>query len=386
MGIIEEGIMIRIETRMRAMTAPGRYIQGPGEIDNLAKYSARYGDKVLAFIDASLYSMLSDKLTAQYPASKLAMEQFDSTTMETTVAEIDRKTDRYRGHGIDVVIGMGGGKTIDVAKGVGHALKASLIIVPTSASSDAPTSALSVLYHEDGSHSHEVFYHTNPDIVLVDTNIIIQAPVRLFVAGMADALATYIEVRACMQANSPNFVEGGCNRTLTGIAIAKLTYDVILSEGRKAKMAADAKLCTKAFEDVVETNTLMSGLGFENNGSTGAHGFQVGLSTLPQCKGFLHGEFVAFGILCQLMLENAEMQEIEMIATFLIDVGLPVTLAQLGIQENAEEHIREVASVMADGYHMQCEPFLVTKEAVYAAIMTADQMGHYFKSNEQRVV
>lgn len=376
--------MIRIHTRMRAMTAPGRYIQGPGEIRNLAKYSSRYGEKVLAIFGGSLYSMLLNELEAQYSPSDLVIERFDSREKEVTAAEIERLKQKYQDVDIDVVIGIGGGKMIDIAKGVGHAINASLIIVPTAASSDAPTSALSVLYHEDGSHSHEVFYHSNPDIVLVDTDIVIQAPVRLLVAGMADALATDIEVRACMQANAPNFVEGGCNRTLTGIAIAQLTYDVILREGRKAKMAAEAKLCTRAFEDVVEANTLMSGLGFENNGSTGAHGFQVGLSILPQCRGFLHGELVAFGILCQLMLENADQREFETIVTFFIDVELPVTLEALGILDSIETNIRAVANAMVDGYHMQCEPFMATKEMIYDAILSADQMGRYYKKARSR--
>lgn len=361
------------------MTAPGKYIQGPGELDNLPKYTARFGEKVLAIIGGTFYSVLAEKLTVMYPLSKIALERFDSKKKQATAAEIGRIAEKYRSGGFNTVVGIGGGKLIDIAKGVRHALKSALIIVPTSASSDAPTSALSVLYNEDGSHSHEVFYQTNPDIVLVDTSLVVQAPARLLAAGMGDALATYIEVRACMQADAPNFVEGGCNRTITGIAIAKLTYDVILREGRKAKQAAEAKLCTKSFEDVVEANTLMSGLGFENNGSTGAHGFQVGFSILPQCKGLLHGELVAYGILCQLMLENADMQEIDTIITFLIDVGLPVTLSDMCIKDKIEENIRAVAASMVGGYHMECEPFMVTQGMIYDAILAADRMGNHFK-------
>ncbi len=376
--------MKRIGTRMRAMTAPGKYIQGPGEMDNLPKYTARFGENVLAIIGGTFYSVLSEKLKSLYPPSKITVERFDSKKKQATAVEIARIAEKYRSGGFNAVVGIGGGKLIDVAKGVRHALKSAIIIVPTSASSDAPTSALSVLYNEDGSHSHEVFYPTNPDIVLADTSIIVQAPVRLFAAGMGDALATYIEVRACIQADAPNFVEGGCNRTLTGIAIAKLTYDVILREGRRAKMAAEAKLCTKSFEDVVEANTLMSGLGFENNGSTGAHGFQVGFSTLPQCKDMLHGELVAYGILCQMMLENADMQEIETITKFLIDVGLPVTLADIRIKDEIEENIRAVAASMVGGYHMECEPFMVMQDMIYSAILAADSMGRHFKQTHKQ--
>lgn len=383
MIIREKGIvMIRIDTRTRAMTSPGKYIQGPGEIDNLVKYTSRFGEKVLVIMGGTYFDTFSKKLRLEYQnaPSKVCIERFDSKEKEVTEKEITNMAEKHIDRCFDVVVGIGGGKVLDIAKGVGNALQAALIIVPTAASSDAPTSAMSVLYHEDGSHSHEVFYIKNPDIVLVDTRIIVQAPVRLFVAGMADALATYIEVRTCMQSDAPNFVEGGCNRTLTGIAIAKLTYEVILQEGRKAKIAAEAKVCTKAFEDVVEANTLMSGLGFENNGSTGAHGFQVGLSTLDECKNFMHGELVAFGIVCQLMLENANAQEMETIIRFLTDVGLPVALADIGVINGVEKKIRTVAKSMVDSYHMQCEPFMVTEDMIYDTIIAADRMGNYYKS------
>ena len=76
-----------------------------------------------------------------------------------------------------------------------------VIIAPTIASTDAPVSALSVIYTDEGAFDHYLFYSKNPDLVLVDTKVISQAPKRLLASGIADGLATWVEARAVMQAN-----------------------------------------------------------------------------------------------------------------------------------------------------------------------------------------
>ena len=109
--------------------------------------------------------------------------------------EIDRLGHELQAHGCRGVIGVGGGKTLDTAKAVAHYQQLPVVLIPTIASTDAPTSALSVLYTEQGEFAEYLIYPRNPDMVVMDSAIIAKAPVRLLVAGMGDALSTYFEAR-----------------------------------------------------------------------------------------------------------------------------------------------------------------------------------------------
>lgn len=141
-----------------------------------------------------------------------------------------------------VIVGLGGGKTLDTAKAVAHYIKAPVVIVPTIASTDAPCSALSVIYTDGGQFESVLLFPSNPDIVPVDSEIIAAAPARLLVAGMGDALATYFEARARQRSNAITMA-GGIT-TETAMSLARLCYDTLLAEGLKAVLAVEKKVVT----------------------------------------------------------------------------------------------------------------------------------------------
>ncbi len=369
--------MSMISHKTRAYGSPSRYVQGQYELDLLKEYTDPYGDKVFILVDTFFYKEYSKKFEAMYADgdSKVVVQEFSG---EITAEKIDQIADSVKEFAPNVVAGMGGGKTMDTAKAVADKYKAATVIIPTTASTDAPTIGLSVIYTAEGEHVGARHYVKNPDLVLLDTDIICKAPIRFLVAGMGDALSTYIETRANLESHSPNYVGKGFCATIAVEAIAKACHETILQKGYSAKLAAEKGLCTIDVEDVIEANTLLSGLGVQNSSCAGAHSIAEGITILPECKKLLHGEVVAFGILVQLIIEGRPMDEIEEIYDFFDAVGLPSTFEMLGIKDASEEDIRKVAEESLKSY-WDVEPFPVTSQMIYDAIVMADVLGKKYQ-------
>ena len=213
---------------------------------------------------------------------------------------------------------------------------------------------------------------------MIDLEAVASAPARLLVAGMGDALATKFEARASSQSGSTTMAGG--LPTDAAIALANLCYDTLINEGLKAKLAIEKKVVTKAVEKIVEANTLLSGLGFESGGLGAAHAVHNGLTVIEEAHDLYHGEKVAFGVLVQLVLENASIEELNEVLYFCNEVGLPTTLADLNMANVSNEKLMEAAELScAEGETIHYMPFKVTAEDVYAAILAADAIGENFK-------
>ena len=222
--------------------------------------------------------------------------------------------------------------------------------------------------------SHYIQFRSNPQVVLLDTAVIAKAPVRLLVAGMGDALSTYFEARACKQAFALNNAK--TNQTLAAMTLAELCYDTLMEDSMKAIESSKAKVSTPALENIIEANTLLSGLGFESGGLAAAHAIHNGLTALEETHNFFHGEKVAFGTITQLVLENALQEELDDVLTYCHSVGLPTCFRDLGVTEVSPERLMNVARLAtAEGETIHNMPFPVSPETVYAALLTADRLG-----------
>nr|WP_307776632.1 glycerol dehydrogenase [uncultured Cetobacterium sp.] len=347
--------------------SPGKYIQGPGALNDIAKHA-----KKNAFIigDEFIFNLTRDIIDESFRNEGFDFD-FEIFRGECSKVEASRLNEKLKKTSAEIIIGVGGGKTLDMAKAVGYFSGLPVMIVPTIASTDAPCSALSVFYTEEGVFDEYLLLPNNPNIVLMDTEIISKAPVRLLISGMGDALATYFEARACEKSGALNM--GGGHPTKTALALAKLCYDTLMADGQKAMFAVKNEVCTKAVENIIEANTYLSGIGFESGGLAAAHAIHNGLTVLEECHHLFHGEKVAFGTLVQLFLENSPLEEINEVIHFCKSVGLPTTLKEMGVNVIHKDKLFEVATLAcAKGETIHNMPFIVTPDKVLAAILTAD--------------
>lgn len=211
-----------------AIKAPARYAQGAGELANLGRSAKKLGNKFLVICTDNSRG----RFGAQVEASLAEQEKevvFTTFHGEATKDEVFARMDECRAQGCDVVVGMGGGKALDTAKAVAENLGLPCVIIPTVASNDAPCSGVAVLYNDAGVVIKAVLMRRNPDLVLVDTGIIANAPRRLFAAGLGDALSTWFEARACKNSGARTMARG--NVSNTGLMMARLCYDLLMEKG-----------------------------------------------------------------------------------------------------------------------------------------------------------
>jgi glycerol dehydrogenase len=352
---------------------PGKYVQGTGALRELPDLVNLFGRRglILASPHAHEHILPSSGLEAATPS--LRIERFERECCES---ELSRLTAAIQEHQADVLVGMGGGKTIDAAKIAADRANIPVLIVPTIASTDAPCSGCAVIYSEQGVFESVYYQKANPAAVVVDSAIIARAPVRFLVAGMGDALATWFEARSCVATQSPNACAG--LSTLSGLHLARLCYDTLLECGLTAKLAAERHIVTPDLEKIIEANILLSGIGFESGGLAAAHSIHNGLTALPATHAYYHGEKVAFGVLAGLQLTGTPAAESKTVYAFCEKIGLPTTLADLSLPDITPEELMKAAEkACAPEECIHHEAGNITPEKVLNAMLAADAIGSH---------
>ncbi|WP_291636714.1 glycerol dehydrogenase [Clostridium sp.] len=371
----------------KAFICPTKYVQGEDELLNLGYFVKGFAGSALLIANSEDVARVKDKL--DITAKKFGITFIESAFIgECSRQEVARLQEVAKDKKCGCIIGLGGGKAIDTAKCVAEG--EALIIVPTIAATDAPTSHSAVLYTPEGAFDDYAYFKQSPSVVLIDVSVIAKAPTRFLVSGMGDALSTYFEARATSKSYSNvnaglpcGFREGLCGPAIgtnAALALAKLCYETLMKDGIKAKAASDCNLVTQALENIIEANILLSGLGFESAGLGGAHAIHDGLTILAGTHKYFHGEKVAFGTIVQLVLENSPTEEINEVLDFCLEIGLPVCLSDIGVDSITNEELMAVAQkacIPEESIHAM--PFPITVEAVAASIITADKIGRDYK-------
>ncbi|WP_219214336.1 glycerol dehydrogenase [Variovorax boronicumulans] len=346
--------------------SPRLYIQGVGVLSRLPEAVGSLGTTPFVVVDAVVH----ERLATQLHLLGIREADIEIFNGECTAAEIDRLASRQHG---DVIVGLGGGKAIDAAKGVAMARRLPIIVVPTAASNDAPTSRVVVVYDDQHRLSEGRFLPFNPDVLLVDTGIVAKAPPRLFAAGIGDAISKKFEVELSVKGHGVNMFGGRPSHT--AMALADACYRQLREHGQAATEAVRKGCVTDEVERVVEANILLSGLAFESGGLAIAHSLTRGFAALPETVGTLHGEVVAFGLLTQLILEGRPDAEVQDLIGFYRSVSLPSTFRGVGLTDPDSVTLRGIATHSLTAQYIQRSSNVFSAASIVDAMIRADTMG-----------
>ncbi|WP_332691333.1 iron-containing alcohol dehydrogenase family protein [Halalkalibacter lacteus] len=266
---------------------------------------------------------------------------FEQYSGECSINEIDRLQKIAQASQSDVIIGLGGGKVMDLAKATANQLNVPVVLLPTLASQCAAWTPLSVIYTESGDYLKYSQFVKNPWIVLVEPTVIAASPIEYLRAGIGDTLAKWYEARALTKLLDQKRVP-----VQLSLQTAKLCKNLLLEESGQALATLNEKEVSYSLLTIIETNImaggLVGGLGDEYGRIAGAHSVHNALTQFEETHRFLHGEKVAYGILVQLALEE-EHVELRSLLPFYKEIGLPVSLEELGLrtEQNVIEKIAD---------------------------------------------
>ncbi len=249
-------------SHLKTFGSPEKYVQGPNATAHLGTEMAKLDMKgPVVVVSSGTPSRILGSIWAK--ALRDAGYEFSDVGFGgiSTKAEAEKIASYAKNIDAKTLVAVGGGQVIDAVRAASINCSCEVVSCPTIASTDAPCSTLCVMYHDDHSFADYLLTKRHPTLVLVDTCAVAQAPSRLLVGGLGDALATFFEARSVKECNGDNFLGG--KQTESGLALAKLCYEILIEDGAAGVQSVDANALTPALERVVEANTLLSGLGFE---------------------------------------------------------------------------------------------------------------------------
>jgi glycerol dehydrogenase len=352
-------------TAPRVFAGPRRYVQGPGALDELGGLLVPYGRSPVVIVDGPVLALFGERLRASLAAAGLRPD-IRVLEGEITYARVAELAEGVPGRGTGVVVGVGGGKSLDAAKAVALGRGLPVVTVPTAASNDSPASAAVAMYDEQHRMVSVDRLPHHPDLVLVDTAVIARAPVALLRSGIGDAVAKKFEADGCWAGTGSTPVGG--RPLMSGPVLADACYRALRRHAVPALAACGRGEVTPDVEGLVEAVVLMAGLGFENGGLSLAHSLTRGLMRARGASRAMHGEQVAWGTLVQLAAEHRLDEELLDLVGFHRSVGLPVRLQELGMDEPTPAEVVGIARVAMTAPHLPNLAVAVDEAAVVAAI------------------
>lgn len=358
---------------LKVTVGPAQYVRNAGLLFDAGLYIKKYGKTAVLIGGNTSREIVEATLMQSLSEQGITLTHSLWYGGESSTKNIDRLVEQLTSYSFDVLIVAGGGKAIDTGKAVAFHIDKPLVAIPTIAATCAAATPISILYSDEGEFLEIGRESKAPDLVLVDANIILNAPVRYLIAGIGDTLAKWFETKCSIKKAIPTAI----NRT--AIAIAGQLYQTLLQIGKEAVASIQEQRLTKELEDIVDAVILVSGsvsgYGGDDCRTAAAHAIYSGLTIFPEVHQTYHGEIVAFGILAQLCIEGAE-EEVKTLIHYYKEVGLPFTLKQMGIKGLTDIQWRKLGEITVTIEDMANMPFEVTPDMVVSAVRQADKIGN----------
>ncbi|MEE3213583.1 MAG: sn-glycerol-1-phosphate dehydrogenase [Thermoproteota archaeon] len=324
------------------MELPRQIVVGEKNIDRVGKFleSLSKPKKVSIVSGKNVKKIIGKKINGSLKRSKIrTVWHLAISNHMSTLKEIEKKIRKDKS---DLIIGLGGGRSVDVAKLCSFNLKIPFVSIPTSASHDGIASPF-VSVRDKKPHS---LIATAPLGVFVDVDVIKRAPRKLIASGCGDLMAKITAVR-----------DWELGRDKTGEYYGRYSAD-LASMSAKILIESASTFSKKGFDVRVVVEALISAgvasciAGSSRPCSGAEHLFSHAVDHLEYGIG-LHGEKCGIG---SIMIAKLQGQDWRKIVTTLKNVGAPTTAKEIGLKPKV------LAKALTIAQSLRPERYTILKE------------------------
>jgi glycerol dehydrogenase-like iron-containing ADH family enzyme len=352
------------------LVAPAKVVRGEGCLRNSGEAIALLGKRPLVVGGDRTLGLVRKQLQAIFAEYKLDGFEgiYHPDCSESSLVNLKAIVEENK---IDLIIGVGGGKALDLAKLLAfQANNLPVITIPTSAATCAAWSALSNVYSNEGAFQYDVALANCPNLLILDYDLVKTSSQRTLVAGIGDAIAKWYEASVSSGHSSATLI-------IAAVQQARVLRDILFQKSAVAIQNPGGE----DWREVVDASVLLAGviggLGGANCRTVAAHAVHNGLTHIVAAHDVLHGEKVAYGILVQLRLEETIQGNLlasatrQQLLSFYNEIGLPKSLEDLGLKDISLAELRHAAEIACHpNSDIHRLPFAVSPEQLVAAMVS----------------
>lgn len=354
---------------MLAIKSPQTYYHKAGIRALTGEYIAPLAKHIAIITTTQAWKAVNPELEASLQSQNIQyrVEFLHGECSEEAIAE---HTAKVKEQGAELVLGIGGGRVLDTAKGVGNLLdNVAIVTFPTVAATCAAWSPITIVYNAAGGHVRSQPLTKMPVLVLVDSEVIAKSDVRFLKAGIVDALAKWYEFRPYQQKNGDSLALN------LKVQAARFAVDTFIEFGQQAVEDNRQQRVTPALVKVIDANIAVAGMAnsmrddFPAPGV--AHALHNRMTHQPELHDWLHGEKVGFGLLLQSILENHGGEPDAELLALLKQFGAPLQMPQT-LGDRAETLQTMAQEVKFSAQNAARLPFVLSAETILQALQATE--------------
>ena len=337
----------------------------------IADVCNRHGKKMLLIGGEKALAAGKERLLSALADTEIEIVDMVLFGSDCTYDNIHKWASYAKECGADMIMGMGGGKALDTAKGAGYEADLPVFTYPTIASTCAATTALSVVYRADGSFDSFYFYERPAYHCFIDLTIIANAPDQYLQAGMGDTIGKFFECHFAARGDKLQ------HSSALGREISNMCYAPLLEYGEQALKDCRSHEASVFLKQAVLANIVSTGLVslmvLDEYNCAIAHSVYYALVLLPGFEEkYLHGNVVAYGVLVQLLVDH-DREEALKLKEFLQKLDIPTTLKEMEVPVD-RGYLKDVLHETVTGPDMEHIPYEVTEDMIFVAMQEVENL------------